>query len=108
MIRQPQRPLREALFELFFPDELVRQYADKSKSNLTWFFTSDARNKSVRRSLVALLRQDAAAMVGDSHRKCRQVLWPRSDQPAFDARGLKRAMDEVSLPDALETRLHVT
>ena len=108
MIRQPQRPLREALFELFFPDELVRQYVDKSKSNLTWFFTSDARNKSVRRSLVALLRQKAATVVGDTHRKCHQVLWPRADQPVFDAQGLKRVMDGVSLPDALEIRLRVT
>ena len=33
IIRQPKRPLREALFDLFFPDALVSQYADKSKSN---------------------------------------------------------------------------
>ena len=108
IIRQPQRPLREALFELFFPDALVRQYADKSKSNLTWFFTSDARNKSVRRSLIALLRDNGAAVVGDAHRKCHQALWPRADYPIFDGERLKQTLNAVHLPDALEIRLRIT
>lgn len=105
VIRQPRRPLREALFALFFPDALVRKFADKSKSNLTWFFTGDARNKSVRRALIALLQQDANATVGDTHRKCHQALWPRGDQPVFDAAELKAVLDDVRLSDGLETRL---
>ena len=92
VIRQPRRPLREALFGMFFPDALVEQYADKSKSNLTWFFTSDARNKSVRRSLIALLRQDAGAVVADTHRKCRRALWPRTGHAVFDGAALRAVL----------------
>lgn len=105
VIRQPRRPLREALFALFFPDALVRQFEGKSKSNLTWFFTGDARNKSVRRALIALLRQSDAATVGDAHRKCHQALWPRADQPVFDRAALRRVLDGVRLPAALEAHL---
>ena len=104
VLRQPRRPLRETLFEMFFPDALVRQFADKSKSNLTWFFTGDARNKSVRRALIDLLRQDAFAAVGDAHRKCHQALWPKADQPAFDGTALKAVLDDARLPAALEAR----
>lgn len=107
VICQPRRPLREALFALFFPDALVRRFADKSKSNLTWFFTGDVRNKSVRRALIALLQQDPSATVSDTHRKCHQALWPRGDHPAFDAAELKAVLDDVRLPDGLETRLGV-
>lgn len=108
VIRQPQRPLREALFAMFFPDALVRQYADKSKSNLTWFFTSDARNKSVRRSLVALLRQDARGTVDDAHRKCRQALWPRPGYAMFDGKALRRVLEAARIPPALDGRLRIT
>lgn len=108
IIRQPKRPLREALFDLFFPDALVSQYADKSKSNLTWFFTSDARNKSVRRSLVALLRQDPAAVVEDMHRKCRQALWPRPDHPVFDGAALWEVLQAARVPGPLDNALRIT
>jgi len=108
VIRQPQRPLREALFEMFFPDALVRQYADKSKSNLTWFFTSDARNKSVRRSLVALLREETAAAVEDAHRKSRRVLWPRAGHAVFNAAALKGVLEDVAFPAGLDARLRLT
>ena len=108
VIRQPQRPLREALFELFFPDALVGQFADKSKSNLTWFFTSDARNKSVRRALIALLRQEPRPAIGDAHRKCRQALWPRAGHPVFDAAALKAVLDEVQVPAPLNAQLGIT
>lgn len=108
VVRQPQRPLREALFELFFPDALVRQYADKSKSNLTWFFTSDARNKSVRRSLIALLREDARSVTDETHRKCHQALWPRAGHPVFDASALREVLGAARLPASLDNRLHIT
>ena len=98
ILRQPQRPLREDLFALFFPEALVVQYADKSKSNLTWFFNSDARNKSVRRSLVALLREDAPAVVADAHRKAHAALWPAPGKPDFDAAALAEALDAVRMP----------
>lgn len=104
IIRQPQRPLREELFEMFFPDALVRQYADRSKSNLTWFFTSDARNKSIRRSLLALLREDARGMVEDAHRKCRQVLWPRPGHAVFDAPRLRQVLESACVPAALQAQ----
>ena len=108
VIRQPRRPLREALFGMFFPDALVEQYADKSKSNLTWFFTSDARNKSVRRSLIALLRQDAGAVVADTHRKCRQALWPRAGHAVFDGAALRAVLERARMPAALDARLRIT
>jgi len=56
----------------------------------------------VRRALIALLEQDAPAVIGDAHRKCHQALWPRSDQPAFDDAALKRVLGDVSLPVSLE------
>ncbi len=108
VIRQPVRPLREALFALFLPDALVRQYADKSKSNLTWFFNDDPRNKSVRRSLAALLRQDAQAVADETHRKCHEALWPRPGHAVFDAKALRAVLGEVRLPAALDGRLHIT
>ena len=107
VIREPQRPLREDLFALFFPDALVRQYADKSKSNLTWFFNNDPRNKSVRRSLAALLRQAPRAVADEVHAKCHRALWPRPGQAVFDAAGLRQALGEVCLPGAIEGRLHI-
>lgn len=107
IIRQPQRPLREDLFALFFPDALVAQYADKSKSNLTWFFNSDARNKSVRRSLVQLLEADARGTLSDTHRKCHRALWPRQGHAVFDAAALREALHAVRLPAAAEGRLHI-
>ena len=93
VIRQPRRPPREALFEMFFPDALVRQFADKSKSNLTWFFTSDVRNKSVRRALINLLQREPRPTVDDAHRKCRRVLWPGEGHPVFDAPALKAVLE---------------
>ena len=107
VIRQPQRPLREDLFALFFPDALVRQYADKSKSNLTWFFNSDPRNKSVRRSLAQLLAADARGTASDMHRKCHQALWPRQGYAVFDAAALREVLGDVRLPAAVEGRLHI-
>ena len=107
MIREPQRPLREALFALFFPDELVRQFEGKSKSNLTWFFTSDARNKSVRRALIALMQQNPRATVDEAHRKCRGALWPRPGQAVFDAEALRQVLGGVSLPASVENRAHI-
>ena len=108
IIRQPQRPLREELFALFFPDALVSQYADKSKSNLTWFFNNDPRNKSVRRSLVALLREDPRAVTDETHRKCHAALWPRAGHAVFDARALREALGAIRLNGAVNTRLHIT
>lgn len=108
VIRQPQRPLREALFELFFPDALVRQFADKSKSNLTWFFTSDARNKSVRRALIALLGENPRAVTDETHRKCRAVLWPRAGHAVFDGARLRAVLDAAEAPAALDGRLRIT
>lgn len=107
IVRQPQRPLREDLFALFFPDALVKQYADKSKSNLTWFFNSDPRNKSVRRSLLALLARDLPGTVADTHRKCHEALWPRAGHPVFEAAALKAALLSARLPGALDGRLGV-
>ena len=106
-IRQPQRPLREDLFALFFPDALVKPYADKSKSNLTWFFNHDPRNKSVRRSLAALLEADLPGTVADTHRKCHAALWPRAGQPAFDGALLKSVLLSVRLPAGVESRWHI-
>ena len=93
---------------MFFPEALVGQYADRSKSNLTWFFTSDARNKSVRRSLIALLRQDTRSVLTDTHRKCRAVLWPRTGHGVFDAGELRAVLADVRFPAALDARLRVT
>lgn len=107
IVRQPQRPLREALFALFFPGALVAQYAGKSKSNLTWFFTSDARNKSVRRSLLALLREDARGVTDETHRKCREALWPRAGHPVFDGKALLAALEQARVPAALDSRLRI-
>lgn len=79
----------------------------KSKSNLTWFFTSDARNKSVRRALIGLLQGDPRAVVDQTHRKCHAALWPRPGQAAFDAAALRKALDRVRLPAATEERFHI-
>ena len=108
VVRQPVRPLREDLFALFFPDSLTRQYADKSKSNLTWFFNSDARNKSVRRSLVALLREDARGTLEATHRKCHAALWPAPGRAVFDAAALREALRRTALPAAMNARWHIT
>jgi len=108
VIRQPQRPLRETLFALFFPEELVRQYADKSKSNLTWFFNNDPRNKSVRRSLVALLRNAPGSIVEQTHRKCHEALWPRAGHAVFDTRALREVLKSARINDALNARWHIT
>ena len=108
IVRQPQRPLREDLFALFFPEALVALYADKSKSNLTWFFNSDPRNKSVRRSLIALLREDPRAVVDDMHRKCHEALWPRAGHAVFDGRALRAALADVRVSSAVNGRWHIT
>ena len=108
IIRQPRRPLREELFALFFPEALVKQYADKSKSNLTWFFNNDPRNKSVRRSLAALLEQDARAMADEVHKKCHEALWPRPGHAVFDARALRAVLGGVRLPPAVDGLWHIT
>ena len=108
IVRQPVRPLREAIFALFFPDALVGQYADKSKSNLTWFFNSDPRNKSVRRSLIALLREDPRAVVDETHRKCHEALWPRAGHAVFDAPALREVLRASRINDALNARWHIT
>ena len=108
VIREPRRPLREDLFALFFPDALVSQYADKSKSNLTWFFNHDPRNKSVRRSLAALLQSNAQAMADETHRKCHEALWPRPGHAVFDGAALRQVLSGVRLPPALDGRLRIT
>ncbi|MBR6889745.1 MAG: hypothetical protein IKN05_02020, partial [Clostridia bacterium] len=70
----------------------MAMFDGKSKSNLTWFFTSDARNKSVRRALIGLLQGDPRAVVDQTHRKCHAALWPRPGQAAFDAAALRKAL----------------
>lgn len=85
---------------MFFPDALIRQYAGRSKSNLTWFYTGDAKNKSVRRSLIDMLRQDPMAVVRQTHLKCREVLWPESGRAVFDADALKAVLARVRFPFA--------
>ena len=89
--------MRETLFALFFPGELVSQYSGKSKSNLTWFFNNDPRNKSVRRSLAALLARSPRAVIDETHRRCRDALWPRPGEAVFDARALKAVLGGARL-----------
>ena len=107
VIRQPQRPVREEIFALFFPDELVRLYADKSKSNLTWFFNNDPRNKSVRRSLAGLLAQAPRTVVAETHRKCHEALWPTPGWGLFDEAALREVLFSAKVGDALNSRWHI-
>ena len=86
----------------------MRQYQDKSKSNLTWFFNSDPRNKAVRRSLIALLREDPRDVTARTHQKCREVLWPRAGHAVFDAAALRGVLKGVRVDSALNGRFHIT
>ena len=99
--------MREEIFALFFPGELVRLYEDKSKSNLTWFFNSDPRNKSVRRSLAALLGQSPRAVIVETHQKCHEALWPTPGWGLFDEASLREVLFAAKVGDALESRWHI-
>lgn len=108
VVRRARRPVREDAFALLFPNALVEQFADKSKSNLTWFFNDDARNKSIKRALIAMLLADVRGVRDEVHAKCHALLWPEPGQPAFDADVLLEALGRVRLDEALNARLSIT
>ncbi len=106
-IQGQPRLLREDYFRLLFPEELCRQYEGKTKSNLTWFFNNDRKNKAVKRSLIRLLQSGMAMIIGQTQRKCSAVLWPDGQHAAFDAEAMWKILSRVSIPSAINERLAI-
>ena len=107
VVRGRQKMVREETFRLLFPDELCGQYLERSKSNLTWFFNDDRRNKAVKRALIALMEKDLRACVDSVHQKCRELLWPQGQHAAFEPGPLREVLASVRLRGSLNAKLRI-
>ena len=107
VVRGRQKLVREETFRLLFPEELCGQYLDRSKSNLTWFFNDDRRNKAVKRALIALMEKDLRACVDSVHQKCRELLWPLGQHAAFEPAALRDVLCSVRLRGSLNAKWHI-
>lgn len=97
VIRGIGRCNRETYFEMFFPNDLYEKYINKSKSNLTWFFNNDHKNKAVKRSLMDMIETDSTSVIQEVHQKCRRILWPADGHAAFDREGLLQVLSCVRI-----------
>lgn len=98
---------REAYFQMFFPEDLCQQYLGKTKANLTWFFNNDAKNKAVKNSLLRTLELGAEPVIAAVHRKCKAILYPQGQHPAFHRKELWDTMEMVVIPSSLNIRLRI-
>lgn len=85
---------RPELLQMFFSEPLYASYGDQL-SQITWFLNGDERNKSIRSSLIGLLRQDCQSVLRDMQQRCREILWPGGQHPAFDRQRLYRLLCSV-------------
>lgn len=108
VIKGHLRLAREDYFELFFPEELCRQYLNKTKSNLTWFFNDDSKNKAIKRTLIRMLNTGMHPILSTMHHKCREILWPDSQHAAFQKEELWDVLSRVYIPSTLNARLYIT
>ena len=108
VVKGHPRLAREDYFELFFPEELCRQYLTKTKSNLTWFFNDDSKNKAIKRTLIRMLGGGVQPILSTMHHKCREILWPDAQHAAFRKEELWAVLSRVYLPSALNVRLYIT
>ncbi|MBR4163897.1 MAG: sel1 repeat family protein [Solobacterium sp.] len=92
---------REMYFKLFYPKELYDKYISKSKSNLTWFFNNDYKNKAVKRTLIEMLEKDSNSMIQEVHRKCREILWPSAGHASFDSVKLLQILSCVKISGSI-------
>ena len=107
VIKGRPRMNREEYFALFFPEELCEQYLTKTKSNLTWFFNGDSKNKGIKHALMDAIRLNCRQVVDEVHQKCKNVLWPRGQHPSFDREALYDVLRHVSIRPAINARLHL-
>ncbi len=98
---------RETYFQMFFPEDLCQQYLGKTKANLTWFFNNDAKNKAVKNSLLRALELGTAPVIAAVHQKCKSVLYPQGQHPAFRRKELWDALDMVAIPSGVNIRLRI-
>lgn len=108
VIKGQQRLVREDYFRLFFPEELCAQYLGKTKSNLTWFFNNDSKNKAIKRSLIRMMEPDCRGIVNSTHQKCKAFLWPQGQHAAFDRQGLWQALSSIRIRGALNAKYGIT
>lgn len=107
VIKGRQRMNREDYFTLFFPDALCREYLPRTKSNLTWFFNSDSKNKGIKHALMDAIRKNCRQVVDEVHQKCMNVLWPRGQHPSFDREALYDVLRRIHVRPAMNARLHI-
>lgn len=108
VIQGHPRLAREDYFQMFFPEELCRQYLTKTKSNMTWFFNDDNKNKAIKRTLIRMLGSGIQPIVSTMHHKCREILWPDAQHAAFQKEELWEVLSHVYVPSALNARLYIT
>ncbi|MBQ8200805.1 MAG: sel1 repeat family protein [Clostridia bacterium] len=89
-----RRLKREDYLRMFFPQALYEAYA-ASLPQITWFFNGDEKNKGVRLALIDMLRRDMDAVIAEMQQRCREVLWPAGQHPAFDRARLYRLLCSV-------------
>jgi len=69
---------REMKINLFFPDEVWKKYADKSKSNFSWFLRGDEKNLAISNYLHTLFEKNPYEVIREMEEKCHAVLWSGS------------------------------
>lgn len=103
----PGKLNREDYFQMFFPEELCRPYLEKTKANLTWFFNNDVKNKAIKNTLRSMLKNGTQPVVAAVHQKCKTVLYPQGQHPAFDRGRLWQVLDMVVISANLNARLRI-
>ncbi len=98
---------REEYFELFFPKALYEKYINKSKSNLTWFFNNDYKNKAIKRTLMEMLEEDSASVLNEMHRKCQEVLWPSAGHASFRNDALQMVLSNVKINGSINAEYKI-
>ena len=99
---------REDYFQMFFPEELCALYLSKTKSNLTWFFNNDSKNKAIKRTLIRMLNQGTQPILNATHQKCQNILWPQAQHAAFDRKALWAVLAGVKIQGEDYRKLSIT
>ena len=85
---------REMRISLFFPDIIWNRYADKSKSNFSWFLRGDPKNLAISNYLHMVFEKNPYDVIREMEEKCHAALWNGSI-PRFQENNLCTCIAEI-------------
>lgn len=108
IIQGHMHTVREDYLKFFFPQALCDKYLGKSKSNLTWFFNNDRRNRAIKSALLKLATEDLQAVDVEMHQKCRHILYPQNGHASFDNQRLLGVLQSIRLKNSINSHVNIS